>query len=268
MKPSRRIGMGIILLLSVAILGCGARGEVAKEKLLKKLDSMLGTLDVQRKEIEISMKGLNDGIAGIRKAKIKAQVKLEQLDEKTQPSQDRIAQCDKTLANLRDMLKADQPAEIAGKTYQPAELKSMADKVIQERKKAETQIAGFKKSQDALKKVITDLEKKQSEYEAHQTRLQGQLATLDAELVAAKALKDASASMGDGDATLADNINKLEDKIAALKGDVRAELLTEDQKWSETATMKRINDVDTVIAATQGSGDTLAEIDRILGGKK
>ena len=44
--------------------------DVAKDKIQAKIDSILGTMDVKRKEIEISVANLKEGINGLRRAKI------------------------------------------------------------------------------------------------------------------------------------------------------------------------------------------------------
>ena len=58
------------VLASALVLGCGARLEVAKDKLREKIDSVLGTMDVERKEIEISVTGLREVGAGLGTAGI------------------------------------------------------------------------------------------------------------------------------------------------------------------------------------------------------
>ena len=253
---------------TLVIYGCGSRGEVAKKKVLDRLDDMLGKMDVQRQEIDDGMKATKKAVEGVRKARITAQVKLDQIDEKVKPHEEKLAQCDQTLVRLRDLLKADQPADIAGKSYSVADLKDMAGKVIQARKDAEKQIDGFKIARDSMKKVVGDLSKQQQVLETRLTSLQGQVAKLDAEMSAAKAMKQASASMGDKDATLAANLDSLEEKVASLSGDVRAELQSESEKWSEAKTDKAISDVDAFIRDSQRPTDTVAEIDRILGPAK
>jgi hypothetical protein len=116
----------LIVLVMVSVVGCGSRVEVAKEKALAKIDSLLGTMEVKRKEIDISVRALNDGINGLRKAKIKAQVKHDQLEQKVIPISDKIASVDQSLKKLRDHLASGEPVDIAGKTYSPQELKQMA----------------------------------------------------------------------------------------------------------------------------------------------
>ena len=252
----------------VVMYGCSPRAEVAKKKVLDRLDDMLGKMDVQRQEIDEGMRATKKAVEGVRKARITAQVKCDQIDEKAKPFEEKLAQCDQTLAKLRDLLKADQPAEIAGKTYSVADLKEMAGKVIQARKDAERQIDAYKTARANMRKVVADLSKQQQALETRLTNLQGQVAKLDAEMAAAKTMKEASASMGDKDATLAANLDSLEEKVASLSADVRAELQSESEKWSETKTEKAMSDVDAFIRDSQRPTDTVAEIDRILGPAK
>jgi phage shock protein A len=252
--------------------GCGGpRGEVAQKKMLDHLDDLLGKIDVQKAEIDGGIKAAKQGVEGIRKAKIKAQIQLEQIeqiDEKLKPFEEKIGRCDHTLARLRDLIKADMPADIAGKSFSVADLNEMANKVIQARKDADSQIAGFKTARQNMQKLVADLTKTQHGFDARIANLQSQVAKLDAEMTAAKALKQASATMGDGTSTLASNLDDLEKKIATLAADVRGELQGEAARWSETKTDKSIDDVDAFIRDAQNSADTLAEIDRILGAAK
>lgn len=256
------------LLLVMALAGCGdsvrARGEVATDRAVEKLDSILGSLDVKRKEIDLSMRSLKDAVTGINKARIKAQVKHDQIDRQAQPVRERMAQADASLKKLRDYLAAGESVEIGGETYSVEDLKKMAGEIIEARKGRAAQIAAFEQSQVELQKVIAVIEKNQREYEGQISRLESQIAQIDAQMVAVKAMKDASATMGDGNATLAENVATLEDKVADLLADVQVELAVESQSWDAAAADKQIDAVDAFIAATQESKDTIAEIDRIL----
>jgi phage shock protein A len=252
--------------------GCGdagkARVDVAKQKLLDQIDDSLGKMDVQKAEIDNGIKSAKQAADGVRKAKIKAQVSLEQLDEKVRPHQDKIARCDETLAKLRDAIKADKPAEFGGKTYAVADLKEMAGKVIQSRREAEEQVKGFDTARQNMRNVVATITKQQQELETRIAKLQAAISKLDAEMAAARAMKQASASMGDANSTLSDNLNELEKKIATLSADARVELTNETDRWSSSSTEKTLNDVDAFIRDSQRPGDTLAEIDAILGKKK
>jgi len=239
------------------------RVEVAKEKLLDRVDNLLGKMEVQRQEIDNGITATKQAVEGIRKAKIKAQVKLEQIDEKAKPYEEKVVHCDGTLVRLRDLLQADMPTEIAGKTYSVIDLNDMANKVIKARRDAEKQINGFNSARDEMQKVVTKLAKHQQNLQSRLANLQSQIAILDAEMAAAKAMKEASKAMGDGD-SLATNLDALEDKIASLSANVKVALLSESERWSEDA----FDEVDAFIRDSQQPTDTLAEIDRILGQAK
>ena len=262
------LGLLAVFLLPGCSDGTKARVEVAKDAALKKIDSLLGNMDVKRKEIDLSVSSLKEAVNGIAKARIKAQVKHDQIDAKAQTYREKLAQADGSLKKLRDHLSANKSVEIGGKTYQPDELKKMAEQVIEARKGYAVQIAGFEQSQAELKKVVATLEKNQREYQAQIGRLEGQIAQIDTQMVAVRAMKDASASMGDGNATLNQNVAKLEDKVADLLADTTAELAMESEKWDASRTEKQIDSVESFITATQAPTDPIGEIDRILGGKK
>ena len=129
--------------------GCEARTRVAKEKALAKIDSLLGNMDVKRKEVDLSVGALREGLAGLRKAKITAQVQLDQINRKVHAVEDRLSPLDDTLKTLRDHLKSGMVVEIAGRSYTPDELKVMAQ-VIAERKGAVEQLSVLQGSQARL----------------------------------------------------------------------------------------------------------------------
>jgi type VII secretion effector (TIGR04197 family) len=262
------IGAGGAYLLSGCSDANKARIDVAKKKVLDRIDDALGKMDVQKAEIDNGIKSAKQAADGVRRAKVRAQVNLDQINEKVRPFEERISQCDQTLMKLRDALAANMPATIGGKTYSVDDLKDMAGKVIAARKDAETQINGFKSAREAMTKQVALLTKTQQGIETKIATLQSQMAKLDSEIVAAKAMKQSSAAMGDGDSSLAENLNELERKIAALSADAQSELALETDRWSAANAEKAISDVDAFIRDSQKSGDTVAEIDRILGGKK
>lgn len=264
--------LGLLTLAGFGIYGCSdankARVDVAQKNVLEKLDDMLGKMDVQKAEIDNGIKSAKQAAEGVRKAKVRAQVQLDQLTEKVRPFEDKLAACDGTLAKLREALATDMPATFAGKTYSVDDLKTMAGKVIAERKKAEAEINGFKTAREAMTKQVALLTETQQKIETKIATLQSQVARLDAEITAAKAMKQASAAMGDAGVSLADNLDELEKKIATLSGDARAELASETDRWNSSPTEKAISDVDAFIRDSQTPGNTIDEIDAILGKKK
>ena len=253
-----------LLLITVTLVGCGDRAEVAKEKLLSKIDSILGEMDVKRKQIESSVDAFKEGIDGLRKAKIKSQVRQDQIARQVAPLELKLKELDTSLGTLRDRLASGEAAEFGGKTYSPDELKVIGDKLLAARRQLVDQIGGYEKSKVSLQKVVDTLERKQSEYQQRLNNLENQIAEIDSKTVALKAMKDASAAMGKSEESMAQNVDALEDSVNDLYAEVEGELLGEDEKWNAEEATAEINSVDAFIAATQKPTDTLAEIDKIL----
>jgi chromosome segregation ATPase len=256
----------IVTYLALAVLlmtGCDARTQVVREKALEKIDSLLGTIDVKRKEIELSVTALKDGLTGLRRAKITAQVQLDQLDRKAQTVEDRLATIDGTLKTLRDHLKSGSSVEITGRSYSPDELKLMAQQVIAERKGAAEQLTVLRKSQARLKKVVATLERKQWDYGQRLSAIENRVAVIDASRSALEAMKQAGMSLEGGEQRLAQSVERLEEKVNNLHAEVETELIVEDAKWDEPS-------MDEFIVNLQKPTDTIDAIDKVLakGGRK
>jgi len=247
--------------------GCGARVEVAKDKLVQKIDSMLGSMDVQRKQIEIGVRGLKAGIDTLRKAKIKAQVCGDQITRQAKPVEEKIASTDAALKTLRGHLEANKPVEIAGKPYSPEQLKDLAGRVLMARKACSVQLAGFRDSQARLGKVVVTLDGKQQEAEKRLADIESEIALIDSSRISLSAMKRAAEAMGGVDEGMAKNLDGLQEKVANLHADVEAELRSEDANWTTSAT-KEIDSVETMVAKLQTSTNTISEIDKVLASTK
>ena len=250
------------------VAGCGARVEVAKEKVLKQIDNLLGKMDVERKQIQIEMNALKDGVEGIRKAKIKAKVKQDQIKGEVEPVQEQIAKVDKVLTLLRPHLEATKPVEIAGKSYAPSEIKETAEKILKERKQLSDKANRMKTVETSLEQTASALEKQQNSYQQKLQTLEAQVAQIDAQSMALKAKQEAAAAMGNADQSLSASVDGLQEKVNNLLAETKADLQTEDEKWNEAAATKEIDSLDATLSKFQGSGDTAAEIDKILGKSK
>lgn len=262
----RWLGIGVCGVLIVALAyGCGARGEVAKDKLKAKIDAVLGTMDVKRKEIELGVAGLKEGIDGLRRAKIRAQVSGDQIARQAQPQEERLAGMDSALKVLRGHLAANKPVEIAGTTYSPSQLKEMADRVLSAHKVCGSQLDAFRQAKDRLTKVVGTLERKQADAQTRLADIEGQLAVIDSNRIALTAMQRSAEAMGENDGSLAKGLDGLRAKVNDLFADVEVELRVEDDKWAATAS-KEIDSVDAVVSKLQTPRDTLADIDKILGG--
>ncbi len=249
----------VTILISALLLmaGCEARTQVAKEKALARIDSLLGSMDVKRQDIELSVGALNDGLVGLRKAKITAQVQLDQIDRKVRSVEDQVSTIDDTLKTLRDHLRSNRAVEIAGRSYSPDELKVMAQQVIAERKGAIKRLNVLQGSQARLKQVVSTLERRQQEYEQKLSAIENRVAMIDASRTALTAMKEANTALEGGDQGFAQSVERLEEKVSDLFAEVETELIVEDAKWDESP-------MDGLIAGIRTQTDTIEAIDKAL----
>jgi peptidoglycan hydrolase CwlO-like protein len=255
------------MLMALLFCGCGARTEVIKEKVLKKIDSLLGETEVQKKEVEMAMKDMDKAIDELAKGRVGAKVKAERLESEAKETEQRIEDADNSLRKLREYLTSTTPVVIAGKPHTPQQVKGMADKVLEARKTLSTQLESLKQSQARLEKVVGDLEARESSAKARLVKLKGRLKEMDADLVSLKTMRDTAALAGDEDKTLAGSFEELEKKVTALQDKVKSETRWQEEKWKAQDTKREVESVDAIIAATKDSKDTVAEIDKVLGKK-
>jgi chromosome segregation ATPase len=251
-------------LAAALLMGCGARTEVMKDKVVAKIDNMLGELDVKKKEVELSMAEMENAKKDLQKGRIKVEVKAEQLGDNATELENKIGALDASLKKLRDLLATGEDAEIAGKTYTQAELNDMAKKLITQRGSYEKQMDSLKKSQTMLESRAAKIDEMVKSYSAQLDKLKTKISEIDANMVALKAMQETS-GVGGEDQTLAQSFGELEDKVDDLYASLETELRMEEAMFDEASLDEDISSVDEFIQATQGAGDTLSEIDKILG---
>ena len=252
----------VVLMCGVVAAGFySAKVEVAvvKDRLRDRIDTILGKLDVQRKQVSLGLTGLKEGIERLRKARLQAQVKGEQIQRRVKPQQERIANVDATLRSLRDHLAANKPTEIAGRTYTVAELQELAAQALDTRKAYAEQLAGLQEAQARLAKVAATLARRQQDAEHRLLRMEGEVAALDCNRAALEAVEQASAAMAEPDVSLTKSLDSLQETVNNLCSDVEVELRVQDQQLAADTTKP----LDAIESANPG--DTIGEIDKALG---
>jgi chromosome segregation ATPase len=257
------------LLVCILVSGCGgARYEVAKDNAIRKLDELLGAMAVKRKEIDLSLRGLNEMVAGLKRAKLKAQANADELSRKAEPSEVRLREIDETLARYRDLLAKNESVTLGGKSYSPEDLRSNADKLIQGRKATAAAVATFQKSKNELQKVVDGLTDKQRSVQSKIDSMKLALGQIDSQMVAVKAIQEAKASTGDPDVTLTSAVTNLEQEIVTLGGEIDLILGDETTGFDEDSTNNELAKLDALVRATGTPADTVADIDAIIGASK
>jgi chromosome segregation ATPase len=250
----------MILGLVLAVAGCGARGEVAKDQVLAQVDKLLGEVNVKKKEVEIAVRNMDAGLDKLKKGKIESEVRLSQTTEKLSELTAKTAKADQVLIRLRDHLKSDQRTEINGKTYKAAELKDMADRTISARKKLVTESEVLKSSEHRLKRVVASLEQREQDGRERVRTLKQHLEEIETKSVALKSMEDAANLSGPAERLDFEGVEK---QVRDLSTKIDVELAFQDEKSQESDSADK--SLETIIRETSTASDTLSEIDKLVG---
>jgi chromosome segregation ATPase len=251
----------------------GARGDVAKKKVMKTIDSWLGESEVQRAEIERGINGMEVAVDKLQTAKIRAKGDAERLSNQTKDSQKKIADSKLALGKLREDLKkfdtdTSYSVSYGSKTYtKKDDLNKLADKVIEGHKKLvdqnkvlEDRLAAYEQTASTLNTNYTDAKKKLEE-------LKDQLKELDSKIALAKAQKEAAAALDESSKTFADGVKSIEDKMRDLGAATETDVQKQAEKWKDLTSKSSSSDSDDVSKIIKDSKSTSDEIDKLLGDK-
>lgn len=250
----------LMLSLVIAVVGCGARGEVARDQVLAQVDKLLGEIDVKKKEAEISIRNMDKGLDTLKKGKIEAKVRLSQTTEKLSDIESKTSKADQVLIRLREHLKGDQQTEINGKTFTVAELKDMADRTISARKKLTGESEVLKSSEQRLKRVVASLEQREQDGRERLRSLKQHLEDIDTKSLALKSMEDAAKLSGPAQKLDFEGVEK---QVHDLSTKIDVELAFQDEKWQEIGSDEK--SLETILRETSTASDTLSEIDKIVG---
>lgn len=266
MKVLFIVVVGFVLIATGAvffIMDGGARGEVAIDKALGKIDGFLGKLSVNRKKIKNKMEQTEDSFDLMRRTKIETAVKAESLGKKIGLLEETLQQVDRELGRLRSKLTGPTPVVI-GATYTMQDLQRSSTRLIALRKSKAQAITDYKEAQLVMQKTTESLARKQISARQRIDRLESQLTAIDAKAMALMALRSTYA-VG-GDASMVDQLAELEGMVEDLLVDVETELRVEEEKWDEGAVMGGIAAADTLLLEDlKDPAETVAEINAILG---
>jgi len=256
-----------LLLLTFTLLGCGARGEVAQEQFLSKIDGLLGEMQVKRKKVEHGIANGEKAIQPLAEGKIRAKVEADQLQKKIKDVELKIADAEASLKTIQTYLAKDESVELAGKTYTPEDLNAQARKVIDAHKTLSTELATMKETHRKLMDRSETFEKRHDEAKRQIAQLKSQVQQIDLSIASLESMKEARQAAGDGGITLAENFDDLQSEINDLDAKIQTELAMEDEKWQEVSASADVDNVSQFIDSTKGAEDTLSEIQGILGNK-
>lgn len=262
------VGVGAIIFFF-----SGARGKVAKDKLLDKIDSVLGKDEIKRKEIAEGIEGYEKAVRTLTKAKVRATVEAEEVAKEVKANEIKLKESTEALAQLNTHLKkfeteAKYSVTVGSKTYTKAEdLDKMAKTVLEHCKTLKKQTETLQQRLENYQQIATTMTTRADEAKTKLQALKDELKDLDANIAQAKAYREAATALRETDKTFGENVQDLETKIKDLKTSVKTSVrLEEGELKSLTSPADDIPDAAKIIKEAN-SKSTISEIDSFLGNK-
>jgi len=258
--------VGVVGLGLLNVSGCGARVEVAKDKVLAQLDKVLGELNVKQKDIDLKRKELSNEMQVVREKKFNAAVRLELLTKKQEVSKQELDKLKQGLARVQPKMeeaKANGKIELNGRDVTADELNRMATDLINRVKSKESEINSQQTSVDALKRSAEFLAGQEKAALDMVGKLDLKIAEIKDKKIAIDAVKSASSVVGN-DTSINDKISALSKEIDNMFVDVETAMRVEEEKLNDLKS--QTTSADELLTETGSDLDaTMSEIDAILG---
>lgn len=258
--------VGLVSLALLGTSGCGARAEVAKDKVLAQLDKVLGELNVKEKQIDLKRKELNTEMQVVREKKFNAAVRLELLTKRQETSKQELEKLKAGLGRVQPMMekaKTDGKVELNGKDVSADELNRMATDLINRVKSKESEIGSQQTSIDALDRSAKFLAGQEKAAVDMLGKLDLKISEIKDKKIAIDAVKSATSMVGN-DTSINDKISSLSKEIDNMFVDVETAMRVEEQKLEDLKS--QTSSADELLTETGSDIDaTMSEIDAILG---
>jgi chromosome segregation ATPase len=250
-------------------VGCGPRALVAKDKVIKEIDKVLGELNVKRKKVAMAYDKVENAYQGMREKRIEAKILKDRFDEEISELESDQSSHKTNLGKLKTLLEEGQSTgsvEKNGKTVTLAELKAIADKTVKELKRTQEKLAHKKKMAAVSEKNLAILVANAETSKKQLAQFKEDIETIDSKKEMLDSMKtDASLLQGQG-ASINDEFDKLSKDVKELMTKVDTQVAIEEAKLEE-----RIADMNSEPASVDdlfSDGDdvsgTLSDIDALL----
>ena len=266
-----------LLVVAVAIgtyVGCdgaNARVGVAKDAAIKKIDDLLGPLNVKQKEVENAYNELKTASSGLREKRIEAQVRLKSLNTKKAGLASQKDKLRSDLGKLKEMLSdAESTGSIkrGDKEISIDQLKSLADGTIKKLSMLNDQVTKNDVIAGAWAKNLELLKKNDETSETQLKKLGDQLDQIRSKKSALDAMKEAATIAGPG-ASISDKFNDLtadvDELLVNLDTEWEIEKIKIDERIAEVETDSSVS-LEELLDDETDVSSTMSEIDKILEG--
>ncbi len=231
------IGTAVLIIgvCLIAYLGCGPRVNVAKDAAIKKIDDLLGPLNVKQKEVEMAYDELKNATAGIRDKRIEAQVRVKAMQAKQADYEQEKQKLVADLGKLKTMLadaESTGSIERDGKEIPIEKLKTIADGTVKKVKLLNDQIKKNQTIADAWAKNLDILKKQDETSKTQLAKLEGQLEQIRSKKLALDGMREAATIAGPG-TSISDKFNELSESVDELMVSIDTKWAIEEEKLNE-----------------------------------
>lgn len=267
------IALALIAVIGVgAYIGCdgaAARVGVAKDKVIKQIDKVLGELKVKRKEVQIAYDRVSEASAGLREKRIEAQILMDRFNKDIKEMQSEQAANMKNLEKLKPLLAESESSgsvEKNGKTITSAELTKLAEATMKKMERTQTKLSHKKKMAGVFEKNLAILSSNEKTSKTQLAQLKEDIEEIDAKQEMLDSMKtDASLVAGQGTSineefdSLSKQVDELMNKVDTKVAIETAELEDRIDDISEAPA-----DIDDLFKDDSDVGGTLSKLDKWL----
>jgi len=260
-KEMSRLFFVVFGLCLATIVGCGARGDVAKDKVLKKIDQLLGEMDVKMKVAENGVKEMEQKEQQIALNKNKMKAEIDQLNREIDPIKKDMDRAKSVLAEFKPHIAATEDVTINGKVYSPEKIAKSVTELADLYTKKESQLQGLEKGLETYQKTEQMLVKQQEVVSSKLADLQKTMEEIKTKKKSLEMMQTASKTASD--ASVIDKFDDLEKSVKDLYTDIDAASMYEEEKLD--AALAKTSSVDDLLKEFETKEDLSAKVDAILG---
>lgn len=246
-------GLLIVAIVIGAYVGCGPRAQVAGEKVLAKIDDMLGSLDIKLKEVKMAHAALKKGAEENYVMRQKSAYKVEDLEAKQKEVETKIA---KQSADLKEVIGMLEDGSLADDKEKKSKLTAFAEGRAKSLTALKTQLeASIKPLLASHKKALALQLKNEKASKAQLDKLETKISQIEAEKIRLDTMKQTQAIVGSGE-SISDKFADLEKSVADLLIETKARGDIEEQKVDE-----RLASIDDDVSLDEILGQESADSD-------
>ena len=229
----RNVILAVVAVVAIGVtayVGCDgarARVDVASDKVIDKIDDILGKLNVQQKKVQNAYDDLVKASEGLHESRLEAEIRMKNYDQKLETAKAARQEMRKDLARIQPMLeeaKSSKSIERDGRTYTLEELKGWADSKIKEINNNKEELARITTLSEALKKNYNLLKKNDDTSTLQLAKLKDKIDQINQKKKTLDVMREAATITGPNES--------ISDKFDSLTADVDELLIQVDTDYA------------------------------------